>query len=42
MRKESHMSIDVKKTFQLHDRYIISGEKSWSLGTSIKDLEKTH
>lgn len=38
MKKENHLSIEVRKTFKPHDRYIIAGEKVWSIGTSIKDL----
>ncbi len=36
--KENQLSIDVRKTNKLHDRYIVAGEKAWSIGTSIKDL----
>lgn len=38
MKKENQLSIEVRKTYKLHDRYIVAGEKSWSIGTSIKDL----
>ena len=38
MKKEFKISIEVKKNRNLHDRYIIFGNKCWSIGHSIKDL----
>ncbi len=36
--KETNIIIEVKVNNKLHDRFLISGEKCWSIGTSIKDL----
>jgi hypothetical protein len=36
--KETGMSAQVRISTKIHDRYLISGEKCWSFGASIKDL----
>lgn len=36
--KEMNITVDVKFNNKLHDRYLISGEKCYSLGCSIKDI----
>jgi hypothetical protein len=36
--KEVHMRVEVRQTTKIHDRYLICGEKGWSIGASIKDL----
>ena len=36
--KESGISVEVKVSSKIHDRYLISGDKCWSFGASIKDL----
>ncbi|HLC50625.1 MAG TPA: hypothetical protein VJI97_04330 [Candidatus Nanoarchaeia archaeon] len=36
--KETGISIEVRINFKIHDRWIINGDKSWSIGTSIKDF----
>jgi hypothetical protein len=36
--KETNVTVEIKFNHKLHDRYLISGEKCWSFGSSIKDL----
>ncbi|MEM4258740.1 MAG: hypothetical protein QXL17_06285 [Candidatus Thermoplasmatota archaeon] len=36
--KEMKVNLEVRLNTKLHDRYLICGEKCWSLGSSIKDL----
>lgn len=36
--KETNMIVDIKINNKIHDRFLISGKKCWSIGTSIKDL----
>lgn len=36
--KETGISAQVRISMKIHDRYLISGEKCWSFGASIKDL----
>lgn len=38
MEKETGISIEVKLSNKIHDRYLITGDKCWSFGASIKDL----
>ncbi len=38
MKKETGISIEVKLSRKIHDRYLLSGDKCWSFGASIKDL----
>lgn len=38
MSKELNISIEVKVNRKVHDRFIICGDKCWSIGGSIKDL----
>lgn len=38
MKKEFEMSVEVKLSKKIHDRYMICGDKCWAFGTSIKDL----
>lgn len=38
MSKELGVTIDVKLNQKIHDRFIICGDKCWSIGSSIKDL----
>jgi hypothetical protein len=38
MQNETSISIEVKVSSKIHDRYLISREKCWSIGASIKDL----
>lgn len=38
MSNEFNISIEVKINKKIHDRFIISGKKCWSIGSSIKDL----
>lgn len=38
MQKETGIEIEVKVNNKIHDRYLITGEKCWSFGASIKDL----
>jgi hypothetical protein len=38
MRKETGISIEVKLNNKIHDRYLIAGDKCWTIGSSIKDL----
>jgi len=38
MEKETDMAIGVRLTNKIHDRYLISGDRCWSFGASIKDL----
>ena len=37
-RKETGITIETKLNRKIHDRYLLSGEKCWSFGASIKDL----
>lgn len=36
--KETNTTVEVKISNRIHERYLISGEKCWSLGCSVKDL----
>jgi hypothetical protein len=36
--KETGITIAVRVSTKIHDRYLISGDKCWSFGASIKDL----
>jgi hypothetical protein len=38
MNKETKIYTEVKTNKKIHDRYLISGDRCWSFGTSIKDL----
>jgi hypothetical protein len=38
MQKETSIVIEVKMSTKIHDRYMITGDKCWSFGASIKDL----
>lgn len=38
MQKEYGVMIKVKVSNKIHDRYMITGDKCWSFGASIKDL----
>jgi hypothetical protein len=38
MQKETGIAIEVKISNKIHDRYLITGDKCWSFGASIKDL----
>ena len=38
IEKEMKISVKVKINNKIHDRYLICGENSWSIGSSIKDL----
>lgn len=38
MQKETGIALEVKVSNKIHDRYLISGDKCWSFGASIKDL----
>jgi len=36
--KEMELKLEIRKNTKVHDRWLICGEKCWSLGGSIKDL----
>lgn len=36
--RETQISIQIKQNRSIHDRYLIFGDKAWSIGSSIKDL----
>jgi len=38
MQKETGINIEVRFSKKIHDRYFISGDRCWTIGTSIKDL----
>ncbi len=38
MQRETSIVIEVKVSAKIHDRYLISGDKCWSFGASLKDL----
>jgi len=38
LSKESGINIEIKLNKKIHDRFLINGNKCWSLGGSIKDL----
>ncbi|MGB9622401.1 MAG: hypothetical protein ACPL07_01020 [Candidatus Bathyarchaeia archaeon] len=38
LQKEANINIEVRKNKKIHDRYLISGDKCWSIGAGIKDL----
>jgi hypothetical protein len=38
LEKETNINVEVKDNKDIHDRFLISGEKCWSIGSSIKDL----
>ena len=38
LSKELGIQIEVKTSQKIHDRFIIDGDKCWSIGSSIKDL----
>src|SRR5207245_11467089 len=38
MQKETSIVIEVKVSNKIHDRYLITVDKCWSFGASIKDL----
>lgn len=38
MEKEMGITIEVKVSTKIHDRYLVSGARCWSFGASIKDL----
>jgi len=38
MEKEMGIVVEIKVNKKIHDRYLISGEKCWHFGASIKDL----
>jgi hypothetical protein len=35
---EYKIEVEVRKSFKLHDRYILGNNKCWTLGTSLKDI----
>jgi len=37
-KRETNINVEVRRNKSIHDRYLISGEKCWSIGSSIKDL----
>ncbi len=37
-KEETNINVEVKLNRKIHDRYLISGGRCWSIGTSIKDL----
>jgi predicted PolB exonuclease-like 3'-5' exonuclease len=36
--KETGTKIEIRKNLKIHDRWLICGDKCWSIGSSIKDL----
>jgi len=38
MEKEMAITIEVKVSTKIHDRYLITGDQCWAFGASIKDL----
>lgn len=38
LSKESGITLETRLNRKIHDRYLISGESCWALGTSIKDI----
>ena len=38
MEKELAISVEIKNNNKIHDRFIICGDKCWTIGSSIKDL----
>ena len=38
LTKETGVTLDVRVSQRVHDRYLISGKKCWSIGASVKDL----
>jgi len=38
MEKEMGVTIEVKLSTKIHDRYLITGDKCWTFGASLKDL----
>jgi len=38
LEKESGIKVEIKVNRKIHDRYLISGNKCWWIGTSLKDL----
>lgn len=38
LSKELGIPIEIKKNQKIHDRFLILGDKCWSIGSSIKDL----
>ena len=37
-KKEHNISVEIKTSDKVHDRYLLAGENCWSIGASIKDL----
>jgi hypothetical protein len=37
-KQEYNVKVEVRTTRKIHDRYLICGDKCWSIGCSIKDL----
>jgi hypothetical protein len=38
LQKEMNINIEVRISKKIHDRYLISGDRCWSIGASMKDL----
>ncbi len=38
MQRETGINIDIRVSRKIHDRYLISKERCWTIGSSIKDL----
>lgn len=38
LQKEAKLSVEIRQSYKIHDRYLISGKKCWGIGTSLKDL----
>jgi len=38
MKKDMRISVEVRNNKKIHDRFLICGDKCWSIGSSIKDL----
>ena len=38
LRKEANVLVDIRQSYKIHDRYLVSGKSCWGIGTSIKDL----
>jgi hypothetical protein len=40
--KETSIKVEVRKVKSIHDRWLICGDKCWSIGASLKDLGNKH
>jgi hypothetical protein len=36
--QEMQVAIEIKRNIHIHDRYLICGNRAWTIGTSVKDL----